>query len=154
MISHSKNHAAAGFTLMEMLIVIAIAGLVMVLVSVRGTPVSPATHARAAARSISGALRSARAEALMENRPVELSIDLARHSYQRSGAPAQTLGEDVTLELLTSRDENVSGTVGSIRFNPDGSSSGGRVSVTGGGKTWWVGIDWLSGRVSIAEKQS
>lgn len=140
--------------MMEMLIVVTIAGLMMVLVAVRGTPVSPATHARAAAQSISGALRTARAEAVMANHPVELTVDLARHSYQRSGAPVQALGDDVTLGLLTSRDETVSGAVGSIRFNPDGSSSGGRVSVTGGGKTWWVGIDWLSGRVSIAEKRS
>jgi len=148
----SRSETAAGFTLIEMIVVIAILGLMMVLVSVNGTPVSPATHARAAAEAISGALRTARSEAVTDNRGVEVTIDLTRRSYRLGAAPAVTLPGDLRLALLTSTDQQVSDSVGRIRFNPDGSSSGGRVSVEGGNRTWWVGIDWLSGRVSIVEK--
>ena len=152
MTSRSDLSPAAGFTLIEVVVVIAILGLMMVLVTVSATPVSPATHARAAAAAISGALRTARSEAVTGNRRVEFTLDLARRSYRWGEAPAQVLPADLRLALLTSQDEVVSGATGRIRFNPDGSSSGGRVSITGGDRVWWVGIDWLSGRVTLAEK--
>jgi general secretion pathway protein H len=152
MTSRSESGSDAGFTLIEMLGVIAILGLMMVLVTVSGTPVSPATHARAGAEVLAGAMRAARSNAVTANRSVEVTLDLARRSYQWGHRPAEILPSDVSLSLLTSKDELVSGTTGRIRFNPDGSSSGGRVTVEGGNQMWWVGIDWLSGRVSIAEK--
>jgi general secretion pathway protein H len=148
----SESGSAAGFTLIEMIMVIAILGLMIVLVTVSGTPVSPAVHARAGAEILAGALRAARSEAVTANRSVAVTLDLARRSYQWGRSPAKILPGDLSLSLLTSTDELVSGNTGRIRFNPDGSSSGGRVSIAGGNRMWWVGIDWLSGRVSIAEK--
>jgi general secretion pathway protein H len=147
----SEGGSAAGFTLIEMIMVIAILALMMVLVTVSGTPVSPAVHARAGAEALAGALRAARSEAVTDNRSIEVTLDLARHSYQWGRNPAESLPGDLSLSLLTSTDELVSGNAGRIRFNPDGSSSGGRVSIAGGNRLWWVGIDWLSGRVSIVE---
>ncbi len=143
---------AAGYTLIEMIVVIAILGLMMVLVTVNGTPVSPATHARAAAQAISGALRSARAQAVTSNRTVQWTIDVAGRTYQSDGASREALPGDLHLELLAGTEDLATSAVGRVRFNPDGSSSGGRVSIEGGGQTWWVGIDWLSGRVSVVEK--
>jgi general secretion pathway protein H len=46
----------------------------------------------------------------------------------------------------------VSDSVGAVRFDPDGGSTGGRVAIAGGDNTWWVGVDWLSGRVSVVQK--
>jgi len=50
---------------------------------------------------------------------------------------------------MTSREQVVTESKGRIRFDPDGSSSGGRVSISGGNQIWIVGVDWLSGRVSV-----
>jgi general secretion pathway protein H len=72
--------------------------------------------------------------------------------YQWGQAPRQLLPDDLRLSLLTSLDQIAREGVGQIRFDPDGGSTGGRVSIEGGGIVWWVGIDWLSGRVSIEEK--
>jgi general secretion pathway protein H len=144
------GNSSAGFTLIELIMVIAILGLMLVLVGVRGTPLSPGLEARAAAQNLAGALRAARAEALAANRPTAIRFDLANRSYRVGAAPAATLSGALSLALLTSRDETVNETLGNIRFYPDGSSSGGRLSVSGGGQTWWIGIDWLSGRVTLA----
>lgn len=141
-----------GFTLMEMLVVIAIIGLVMVLFTVGRAPVSPAIHARSAAEAISAALRRARSEAVMRNTSTQFTFDLGRRSYGWSGAPAEALPVDVSIALLASADEVPGQSLGRIQFNPDGSSSGGRIAVSGNGRTWWVGVDWLSGRVSSVEK--
>ena len=147
-----SDSGSTGFTLIEMIMVIAILGLVMMLVVVHGTPVSPALHARAGAEAIAGTLRAARSEAVIDNIGVEVTFDLARRSYRWGYESLQTLPGDVDLTLLTNEDEVIKAAAGRVRFNPDGSSSGGRVSVRGGNRTWWVGVDWLSGQVSIVEK--
>jgi general secretion pathway protein H len=41
--------------------------------------------------------------------------------------------------------------LGSIRFFPDGSSTGGSISLASGRETHTVVVDWLTGRVRISE---
>jgi general secretion pathway protein H len=144
----------SGFTLIEMLVVIAIMGLTLALIGFNLQPVSPSAHARAAAQEISGALRSARSEALMSNRSVTFTLNLSPPGYHWGGEATKALPGDVGFSLLTGRDLVSSPTQGRIRFDPDGGSSGGRVTINGGGQIWMVGVDWLSGRVSIARNGS
>lgn len=138
-----------GFTLVELLVVIAIMGVMLWLIGVGARPVSPAAHARSAAQEISAALRTARSTALMSNRSVAFTLDLAMPAYQWGAQPARPLPPDIKLALMTGRDQVVSDNRGRIRFDPDGGSTGGRVSINGGGQLWMVGVDWLSGRVSV-----
>ena len=140
----------SGFTLVELLVVIAILGVMLGVIGAGLRPVSPATHARSAAQEISGALRAARSRAVMENRSVAFVVDLSPPAYQWGTQPAHSLSDDLKLGLLTGRDQVLSSNRGTIRFDPDGGSSGGRVSILGGGQTWMVGVDWLSGRVTVA----
>jgi general secretion pathway protein H len=139
----------SGFTLVELLVVIAILGVMLALIGISAKPVSPATHAHSAAQEISGALRAARSAALMSNRSVAFTLDLAPPGYQWGVEPHRALPGDVKLALMTGQDQVVSEKRGRIRFDPDGASSGGRVSIQGGGQVWTVGVDWLSGRVSV-----
>jgi len=157
MTSHSEirdQKNDAGFTLIEMIVVLTVLALMTALITANGIRVSPAVHARAAAQAISGALRSARSEAVMSNRSVLFTLDVANRFYQWGQTPRQLLTNDLALSLLTDRDQVAPEGAGQIRFDPGGGSSGGRVSIEGGGIVWWVGIDWLSGRVSIEQKQN
>lgn len=52
--------------------------------------------------------------------------------------------------LETASTERKSETEGAFRFEPDGSSSGGHIDVVFGQKHVRIGVDWLSGRVSVA----
>jgi general secretion pathway protein H len=139
----------SGFTLVELLVVIAILGVMLALIGISAKPVSPATHAHSAAQDISGALRAARSAALMSNRSVAFTLDLTPPGYQWGAQARRALPADIKLALMTGQDQVVSSTTGRIRFDPDGASSGGRVSIQGGGQLWMVGVDWLSGRVSV-----
>jgi len=150
----SPVNPQSGFTLIEMIVVIAVLGLMLALIGITLRPVSPATHARAAAQEISGALRAARSLALMSNRSVVFTLDLSPPGYRWGDQSRRPLPGDVSLGLLTGRDLVDSKTQGRIRFDPDGGSTGGRVSINGGGQLWWVGVDWLSGRVSIVHNPS
>ena len=148
----SKAGPDAGFTLIELVVVMAIMGVMIAMVTLRGAPTSPATHARASARALSGALRAARSEAIMTNSSVAITIDTNKGLYQWGKRPVESLPPDIRVALMTGRDQQSGDGVGQFRFDPDGGSSGGRVAVTGGDRTYWVGIDWLTGRVSLAEK--
>jgi general secretion pathway protein H len=149
MTSRFDSSGEAGFTLVEILVVIAILGLMTTLILSNGMPVSPAVHGRAVAQAVSGALRQARSEAMASNRSVSFTLDVANHVFQLSGGPTEHIPPDLQLSLLTSEDEVMSDEKGRIRFDPDGGSTGGRISITGGGQVWQVGVDWLSGHVTI-----
>jgi general secretion pathway protein H len=152
MISPCSYRRAAGFTLIELVVVLAVMSLMIAMVVGRGSPVSPSTHARGAIRAISGALRAARSEAVMSNRSVAFNLDTTNRRFWWGSQPPVTISNDLSLALMTASDQTVSDAVGRIRFDPDGGSTGGRVAIGTSDRTWWVGVDWLSGRVSIVEK--
>jgi general secretion pathway protein H len=138
--------------LIELIVVLAIMAMMVSLISAGRSPVSPATHARAAAREIAGAMRSARSEAIMTNRSVEFFVDSAGRRYWWGRRTPQLLSPDLKVAMLTTQAQLVNESIGRVRFDPDGSSTGGRVAIAGGDNNWWVGVDWLSGRVSVVEK--
>lgn len=140
----------AGFTLFEVLVTLVVLGLALVLVIGYKPPWSAGLGLRGAASEIAGALRRARSEAIVQNRTVGVTIDLDRRRFQVDAAPARQLPPQLNLALLTLADERQGVRRGAIRFNPDGSSTGGRVSVSDGHETIAVGVEWLTGRVAIA----
>jgi general secretion pathway protein H len=143
--------ASAGFTLIEMIVVLGVLALVMGLAAGLGRSPGGASKMRFAANEIAAALRLARSEAIINGRKSELSFDLANRTWQlRAGVP-HALPAGVTARLLTIRDEVVDDVVARIGFWPDGSSSGGRLTLDGQGRRITVGVDWLTGRVSLAQ---
>lgn len=147
----SVGRAEAGFTLIELLVVVAILGLALGLIVGYRPPWSNGLGLRGAAGELASALRLARSEAITENAPVSVAVDVAGHRYQVGQGRVRNLPPRLQLRLLTLADERRSARQGAIRFNPDGSSTGGRITITDGSRALAVGVDWLSGRVSIGD---
>lgn len=140
-----------GFTLIELVVVLAILGLVLAMVAARGPLGLQTLTARAAANGLATGFRQARTQAITQNRPVEVSIDLAAHSW-RIGADRPTLmPRGLEIAVLTVAGQSVGGTQAEFRFLPDGSSTGGRVELRDGRRRMRIGIDWLNGRVSVGD---
>lgn len=142
---------APGFTLFEVLVVLAIIGLMTAVVApvlFRGLA---GTQARAVAYEIAAALRAARGEALAENADVAVMFDLSRNAYAVERSPARAVREGVAIELYAADIEQVDAFTGGIRFFPDGSATGGQVTIGDGLARYHVDVDWLTGRVSIRE---
>ena len=142
----------AGVTLLELLIVIALMGIVAALVvPMFGGPVST-SELRATARQLAAGLRLARSEALAERRETFLVVDVAGRRFKVDRDPAEhKLSSKIDIKLFTAQNDLVDNNIGSIRFFPDGGSNGGRITVASGERKFDVDVDWLTGRVAILD---
>ncbi len=140
---------ASGFTLLEVLIVLVIVGLATALIAFRGPSHSAALDLRATAQSVAETLRLARSRAIAENRAVGVTFDLAAHTMRLDGAPPERLPLSIQV-AVTATTENATSHLAVIRFAPDGSASGGQVQLADSGRRATVGINWLLGRVTLA----
>jgi general secretion pathway protein H len=141
-----------GFTLLELLVVLAIIGLVLAFVPgfvLRG---QPDFDVDVAARAVADSLRQARSEALLENREQLFALDVEERLFRTASmrAPVQ-MDRAIELTFHTARSELLSESIGQIRFFPDGSSTGGRIGLSLAGRKAEVTVDWLTGLVLLAQ---
>ena len=141
----------SGFSLIELVVVLAVMGFALVLIVGYKAPWSSALNLRATAAELAAGLRLARSEAIADNRPVVLAVDFANHRYRIGNAPVREMPPKLSIALLTIDGERRTATTGDIRFNPDGSSTGGRIVLADGASRVAVGVDWLTGRVTVAD---
>jgi general secretion pathway protein H len=140
-----------GFTLIEMIVVLAILGFALVLVVGYKPPWSSGLGLKGTAAELASGLRLARSEAIASNRSVVLGLDLIGHRYRVGTGAERRLPGNVSIELLTIAGERQGVGSGDISFNPDGSSTGGRITLADGRQRLAVGVDWLTGRISVAD---
>lgn len=139
-----------GFTLVELLVVLALAGFLIGVVPPLIGAAFPGVQLKAAARSTAAGLRLAREEAIRGGHAVAFLLDVEGRRYQVEGDARLVnypAGLDLKLEGASAemRDDQVGG----VRFFPDGSSTGGRVLISRDGRGYQVGVTWLTGRIAL-----
>ena len=148
----SRANRGAGFTLLELLVVLAVLGLVLALVPPLFTGTTAASVLKGAARELASAVRATRGEAIKANRETVFVLDVARREYVIGGrARKGSVAESLTLELVTAESERVDDSRAGIRFFPDGTSTGGRIAVSQGDREIQIGVNWLTGKVDIVD---
>lgn len=140
-----------GFSLIELLVALAVMGFALVLIVGYRAPWSSELGLAGTAAELAGGLRLARSQAIADDRPVAFALDLAGHRYQVGNASPRSLPATLAIGLLTVNGEKRDPTLGNIRFNPDGSSTGGRITLADGSRRVAIGVDWLTGRVTVAD---
>jgi general secretion pathway protein H len=143
-----QTRRSGGFTLIEILVVLAVLGLALALIVSYGPPASGGLAMRHAAGELAGGLREARSLAIAGNRAVPVTLDLATRRWQIDGQADKPFPDGIEIRLLTIAGERSGSNQGTIRFWPDGSASGGRIELFGANRRMQIGVDWLSGRVS------
>jgi general secretion pathway protein H len=134
------------------MLVLFIAALLVGLTPPLISSVMPGVKLKGAAREIAAGLRYARDYAVLQRSDAALTLDLKERAYTVSGR-GRTFHIPDGLEVLldTVKSEMVGERTGAIRFYPDGSSTGGRVTLSRGERVYKVDVDWLTGRVRILD---
>lgn len=142
-----------GFTLIELIAVIVLLAIAMSVVTFSFSKSLDSARIRAASRDLVAALRYTRGQAIVKNEQKVLALDLAKNAYQAPGKPSVSLPEGMVLQLTTAEQEQTGATSGGIRFFPDGSSTGGHVSILLGQREWRINVAWLTGDIALDEQQ-
>lgn len=140
---HLRQRQAA-FTLLELLVVLAVVSLTVTIIGPRLAAGMPSVSVRGAAAEIASGLQEARNRALTENRAVAVELRENPSVMVIEGQQRELRG--VALRVAP-ESEPLPRTV---RFYPDGSSDGLVVNVVAGDRRQQVTVDWLSGRVRVA----
>ncbi len=140
--------ADAGFTLLELLVVLAVAALALT----AAVPAMQSSHdqatLRATAASLGAALRSARSEAIRSNRPQTLTVDPATRSWSTSldGRP-HLLPPGLGLHVRGAARSNHGS--GVIRFERDGSAAATVIEVSDGRRSALIEVQWPTGAARL-----
>lgn len=123
----------AGFTLIEMIVVIAVMAAVAGLVLMRQPWHSAGANTDATAQALANGLRLARSRAIAQDRDVTVST--VAHGFSVDGGAAWVLPPEQALN--PSR----------VTFTPDGGSTGGTILLVAGQRRIALDVNWLTGRV-------
>ncbi len=140
-----------GFTLIELTVLLVIMVLALGLVGLNINNGQSATGLKAAARELAANLRHARTLAMLERREATLTVDLDSNQYWLDdGSKLRAIDKAIGLKLDTAQKEQLSASQAGFRFFPDGSATGGRVTLNNQASEWRIDINWLTGHVALS----
>ena len=146
-----RAERSSGFTLVEMAVVLAVMGVLLGVVLTQARPRLAAAQPHAAAVELAASLREARAWAIRTGREVSFNLDLDAGHYQFADQPAHAMPSGIGLGFLgVARGVDEGSNTGRLFFAPDGSASGGTITLTARGQREVIRVNWLNGLVTLA----
>ncbi len=143
-----RSREELGFTLIETIVVVAVLGLMLYLIVGRGPAHSPTVDLHAAATRVAQGMRDARSLAIARDQAQLFTVQPATPSFRVGDGAPQLLPRDIAVRLeIDGRPAR------GIMFLPDGSGTGGAVVLANATRRMDVRVDWLSGRLGVAEAE-
>lgn len=150
--------------MLELLVVLAIAGLLVGLVPPVVSAVVPGAKLKVAARELAVTLRDARNQAITRSATIDVEFELEPAQYNVANSAAHALPDGIQMAI---HDINATRSAQSfvsldvspgekyrLRFYPDGSSSGATVRVGRSDTHYLVEVGWLMGRVKVSKARA
>lgn len=149
---------AAGFTLMELLLVLTITALLLSLAPAMLHQAFPSLKLKAAARDLLQEIRYIQNAAIINSAPAGIRFDLTTGEYRSelvNGGKQRSLPKGLSLSLedngLMPMDAHQAA---SFVFYPDGSSSGGAIFLSNETTSLEISVDWLTSKIQVHEPQA
>lgn len=148
-VRYQNCSATAGFTMIELLVCLAVIGIVATVAAPRLLDLN-GQRLRTAARTLSADLRLLRSQAIRQQHPTSLSVSKQGYALLARNQ-SWTCFEGVALAMRPTLPSLLGPTSGRIDFFPDGSSSGGTVLLFRSSAVMAVTVSWSDGSVRINE---
>ena len=148
-IPDSRHHR--GFTLLEMMAVLILIAIAVTAVSMTVAKSLESAKVNAVSRDLAAALRHTRGQAIVTGKQQVITFNLRDWTYTVPKRPAKKLPDGMELRVRTAAEEQVDADTWGLRFYPDGSSTGGRITVIRGQRQWQINVSWLTGEVRTKE---
>ncbi len=143
----------SGFTLVEVLVM-------LVIMAAAGTLVAPYIGRERRALGlheigllIATDLRSARTRAIVQRTSTALALSIEGQDLQLDDRHVR-LPVGTRATFVTAAEERIAAAIGRIRFFPDGSSTGGKITLETTGRNLSLTVDWLTGNVRVTDERS
>jgi general secretion pathway protein H len=148
---HDRN-CVRGFTLLELLVVMLIAGLMLALAPPLFSGAVTGARLKGSARDLVTSMREIRSRAILRNAEQHLRLDLESRRFDAGDGRLLSLpdGIEITVAGIDMAGAPEPG-LHVLRFFPDGGSSGETVSLSSGDRVYRVGLNWLTGQVTVSE---
>ncbi|HTP38713.1 MAG TPA: GspH/FimT family pseudopilin [Steroidobacteraceae bacterium] len=140
-----------GFTLIEMLAVILLIGIAAAAVAVSVTQGLASARVSAASGELAAALRATRTQAIVHGDERNFDVDTRANTYRADEGKTVRLPKGMRIGITSAREDQVNATTGRIRFFPDGSSTGGHITLQRERRQWLVNVSWLTGGISVVD---
>lgn len=162
MVTEPRNSSrpTAGFTLLELLVVLAIAGLLISLIPPVISAAVPGARLKLETLDLAQALRASRNEAVNRGTQIDVVIDAEAQRYEVGGSTS-VLPDGIVVRILEDRyfDARISPASArrlpsdpyTLRFYPDGGASGATIRLSQDRAAYLIDVDWMIGRVSISK---
>ena len=141
--------AFAGFTLIEILVVVSIMAAIAVTVAVQVIGRLDNVKVATAGKELMAALRYTRGQALVKGEAQALVLDVEKGAYVAADRAEVVFPEALKAQIYTG--EVLNERTGAIRFYPDGGSTGGKITLASDGRTWTVRVAWLTGDIDFLD---
>ena len=139
-----------GFTLIELLIVIVVIAMTAAVVAPNIGSGNQTATLNGAARELASGLRFARGHALSHRKEVILLLDLDDNTYKITDKnKLYKLSKEIEVTLEIAQSQMIDEKQGGFRFFPDGSSTGGRITLELAENKRQLDVNWLTGQVEI-----
>ena len=145
------NSRQAGFTLLELLVALAIAGLTLTVAPSLFGKAQETIQYRSTVRSVVGELRQARLTASSRGTPSFFRVNLRERKFGADTQKLQSLPEGLDMRVIVAeRLLSSGGQEASIEFLPDGGATGGSIDIVRrSGDGTRVRVDWISGQIEL-----
>jgi general secretion pathway protein H len=150
----SRKRAAAGFSIIEMVVVVVLVAAVVAIGASAMSRQLPGQRLRESARELAAQLRFTRAQAIASGESQLFTLDANTREWHAGEKRDGKLARDIAIVATGARNETQRAGVAAVRFFPEGAATGGRFLLSHGKAAWQVDVEWLTGEVRVSRAKA